>query len=336
MILPNSDINIMDIRNVTGCPSTDLGTLCAKAKFGGEGGYAFKIVENGYQNTQGNLLENAQPYWNIFSNNSPGEWHVSGAGEVAFKLKRSPDYPTRYCYSLGNFRGYNSNAAETYIKDTLVRVPTGLLSRAIVHACPSEYDWRKIDPSITQIGLIDADTGAIVGEPKAYAPTNNSVPFTVNIQTTSPYTKRLRLAPMNKFGDYSFRLPNYGELEVLIQGRTTARILVNSPYGGSVSKIEELTSMAFDRLSLQVLRRPNCRPFPTTLREVRYTISNENNEIVFNKTRTNTYPGKETVNFDWVDVGIGSYTYVAIYVEDDVKAALKPYDYNLTIEAVYK
>ena len=35
MILPNSDISIMDVRNATGCPSTDLGTLCAKAKTGG-------------------------------------------------------------------------------------------------------------------------------------------------------------------------------------------------------------------------------------------------------------------------------------------------------------
>lgn len=29
MILPNSDISIMDVRNALGYPSTDLGTLCS-------------------------------------------------------------------------------------------------------------------------------------------------------------------------------------------------------------------------------------------------------------------------------------------------------------------
>lgn len=29
MILPNTDISIMDVRNILGYPSTDLGTLCS-------------------------------------------------------------------------------------------------------------------------------------------------------------------------------------------------------------------------------------------------------------------------------------------------------------------
>lgn len=33
MILPNTDISIIDLRNVTGVPSTDLGTLISQGNF---------------------------------------------------------------------------------------------------------------------------------------------------------------------------------------------------------------------------------------------------------------------------------------------------------------
>ena len=72
MILPSSDISIMDVRNYLGCPSTDLGTLVAKAQTGGKSGFAFNIAENGGSNQDGTLIDGAEPYWNIWSTNQPG------------------------------------------------------------------------------------------------------------------------------------------------------------------------------------------------------------------------------------------------------------------------
>ena len=313
-----------------------ISTICAKARIGGEKGYAFKIKELGYAETQGDLIEGAEPLWNRFSNNSPGEFTFGGSEqyELGFRLKRDSG-GKKYCFNIGGFRGYNPDATPSGVKDVVIRVAPNVLTKAVVRVCPSEYDWRKLDPSIKKIGLI-SDKKTIISDVVDYAPTNNYTPFMINIQTATPYTASLRLAPMNQFNDWSFLLPNEGKLEVLIKGRTVARMAINTPNGGGTSQPEELTTLAFDRLSLQILRRPNNAPGPSILKSVRYTISDENGEIVFNKTRTNTYPTKESVNFDWVDVGIGSYITVTIFMEPDVMAALQPYDYHLFVEAIYE
>ena len=83
-------VSIEDVKLTIGCASDDLGTLCAKAKKGGKSGYAFNIVENGGTVNSGELLADSSPYWNLYSNESPGEWlaATSADGPLIMELKR--------------------------------------------------------------------------------------------------------------------------------------------------------------------------------------------------------------------------------------------------------
>lgn len=335
-IFPTDDLQMQYVCYQLGFIKARLSTLCAKAKIGGEGGYAFKLKENGYTETQGNLIEGAEPLWNRFSNNSPGEFTFGGNGqyELGFRLKRDSG-GQKYCFSLANFRGYNPEATPSGVKDTIIRVPSGVATKAIIYSCPSEYDWRKLDPSITQLAIVQ-DKKTIISEPIPYSPTNNYGPTFVNIKTTSPFTANLRLAPLNAQGDWSVLLPGEGKLEVLISGRSTARIAISTPYGGGTSNIIELSTMAFTTISADIMRRFNNTAGSSTLKEVKYVVTDSKGEIVYSKTRTNTYPTKETVSFDWGDVGVGSYIKVTIFVEQDVISNMEAYDFNLAITAIYK
>lgn len=75
---------------------TNLSRIVNSASVGGSGGYAFQIVENGYTAKSGWLFTDsdgypsAYPYWNIYSNNSPGQWRLPGTNgaPVYFELKR--------------------------------------------------------------------------------------------------------------------------------------------------------------------------------------------------------------------------------------------------------
>lgn len=146
MILPNNNISIMDVRNITGYPSMDLGSLCAKAKIGGKSGYAFNIKENGGATTDGSLIPGAEPYWNIYSNNSPAKWSVTGQ-QLKLKLLRD-NGGNNYCFSLGGFRGYNHNAvkpyifqegSEIYLQQSSSSVPVGIT----IFWEFGEVDWKK-------------------------------------------------------------------------------------------------------------------------------------------------------------------------------------------------
>lgn len=122
-ILPQTNLDAVDIRDTIGCPSNNLADYCTKAKSGGIGGYAFRIVENGHLPSDGYLIEDASPYFNIWSNNSPGEWVMLDRPtssvppkEYKFRLKRNHYgnieikgklFDSRsYCFDMGAYRGY--------------------------------------------------------------------------------------------------------------------------------------------------------------------------------------------------------------------------------------
>lgn len=122
MILPNTDISIMDVRNCLGCSSTDLGTLVAKAKEGGTSGYAFQIKENGFSSTKlGYLIDGAKPYWNIWAKSCPGRFEFYTDGTIKYRLRSngaSDAINPYYRFALGDFRNYNSNAPAPSVRCT--------------------------------------------------------------------------------------------------------------------------------------------------------------------------------------------------------------------------
>lgn len=89
MILPDTNISVIDVRNATGTPSTDIGTLCRS--------------------------ENVNKY----SRYRPGYWYVDTSGNLQFQRPRgwgtNDPRGSRFgyayeAYALGDFRGYNTLA----------------------------------------------------------------------------------------------------------------------------------------------------------------------------------------------------------------------------------
>ena len=102
---------------VNGCLDTRLSALCAAARTGGKSGWAFNITEAGGSATDGMLIDGAEPYWNIFSAESPGEWFIYGASsELKLRLRREAvGSNQKYRFSLGDFAGYNHDAVRPYL-----------------------------------------------------------------------------------------------------------------------------------------------------------------------------------------------------------------------------
>lgn len=96
MILGNTDIDIMTVRNILGYPSTDLGTLCS--------------------------CDNVNKY----SRYRPGYWATDGSKTLVFKKPLGGNYSdprgtdteigsNLQLYKLGDFRGYNSTARQPWV-----------------------------------------------------------------------------------------------------------------------------------------------------------------------------------------------------------------------------
>lgn len=106
--------DIIMLRSVLDIPTTSLGYICSKAKAGGRNGYAFDIRENG--GSTGNLINGAQPYWNLFSPKGPGGWYRDGLSikhRLIDDAHFSPDSVAdrgNYCFALHSFKGYDHYA----------------------------------------------------------------------------------------------------------------------------------------------------------------------------------------------------------------------------------
>lgn len=147
-----------DIPVVLGLSSYDVGTLIGKARAGGKAGvgiwvgttYAFNTLEVGMSSGDGTLIDGAKPYWNIFSNESPGEFVATPThdGALIFKLKDliKENASLGYGYSVDAFAGYNHSAVGPENNDTTIDVPVGSSKNINLAAKynTGDYDWRKI------------------------------------------------------------------------------------------------------------------------------------------------------------------------------------------------
>lgn len=139
----------------------DIGNIIARAKSGGEGGYAFNIVENGYSETDGIMIRGAEPYWNIYSKNSPGQWFVYGASsELRVRIKReSTASNSKYRFSIGDFRGYNHAAIKPYLfpEGSTIYVPQNQVSIVVgitIFWDFGEVDWKAAIGNYTHIHIM--------------------------------------------------------------------------------------------------------------------------------------------------------------------------------------
>ncbi len=177
-ILPSTNLSAVDIRDTLGCSSNNTALYCVGDT---SGGYAFYVVENGGSPSDGYLI--GTPYFNIYSNEAPGEWLRDGTG-VIYKLKRN-SYgdivvgsntftSTSYCYDLGTFAGYRHTSIAPYyssntFKATLISSENYTIWIGNIY--PGTYDWAKLVPDIDRedlyysISVSNSTSGAEVDIP---------------------------------------------------------------------------------------------------------------------------------------------------------------------------
>lgn len=237
MALPLTGITTTIVKQAIGLASNNVGELCIKAASGGimttnePSNYnsAFMVAENGGGINDGALISSAKPYWNIWSDESPGEWQLPGNfGEpVWFRLKRGYDN-TRYAFRLGTFRGYDHAAMEP--------TPFGFLRTFTKGAAGSSttfdaalkiklgsYNWGKLS-GVSHCMCLTYDSNNNLISSSVVMPINTTnqfitfenVQFTVSTASIASYTWTSKIALCNSVGDVLGVLPTTGVATVKI------------------------------------------------------------------------------------------------------------------------
>lgn len=234
MALGTTNIYTELISNTIALASNDVGELVAKAKTGGSGGYAFSIVETGGGVNDGYLFKSysstetsfATPYWNIWANNSPGEWVLPAlsTNPVEFRLKRD-EGGLKYCYRLGNFREYEHNSyapvpaglSRTYAKTTGGSVTVSDVLKIKL----GSYDWKKLDASAThcKCKIYQSDGSTEIQSSSVMALTTDNkfitfsnLDFVVSTGSAVTYNYISKIAICNSVGDELCVLPIFGSI----------------------------------------------------------------------------------------------------------------------------
>lgn len=206
MILPNSDISIMNVRNVLGYPSTDLGTLCTCANV------------------------------NKYSRYRPGYWTIgTNQNSLSFVQPRGINYNdprgtrsngiAQEVYFLGDFRNYNSTARGFFTdgqnpREIIVSSSAGsTVSETVVFDC-GEVDWfneettyhgRNNIQGMDQIVAVNTANGNVLGvcdkENLTSSGNRKRAEFSVNLSVPSDsypntYNIKFGLGTANKLRYY--------------------------------------------------------------------------------------------------------------------------------------
>ena len=248
MALPLTGITTTVVKQAIGLGSDDVGQLCIRAASGGimtttePSNYnsAFMVSENGGGVNDGALISSAKPFWNIWSDESPGEWQLPGNfGEpVWFRLKRGYDN-TRYAFRLGTFRGYDHRAMEP--------TPFGFLRTFTKGAAGSSttfdaalkiklgsYNWGKLS-GVSHCRCLTYDSNNNLISSSVALPINTTnqfitfenVQFTVSTASIASYTWTSKIALCNSTGDILGVLPITGIATVEIVAAIVNTLSVN-------------------------------------------------------------------------------------------------------------
>ena len=271
MILPTTDISILDVRNALGYPSTDLGTLCSCDKI--------------------NMWAKYKPVPHNFTDNRPTEWWRGQTRECGVKVDYQqigsesllqqvrqkiidgyqffapmrPSGGTNEPFRLGDFAGYNSNATHNVV---YIQVPpsvswnngSGIDNAArITMAVQWKHDSSMLSLSDLRVnggvfnlaewylGAIcnlpaDQDSARIVTNDTPLADIENVdwIEFNVGgtgVTTLYPVICQQSATTLNTYlGGYVIPLPNLGSYECQIIQSQRAQLSYNEN-GSSVTNL---------------------------------------------------------------------------------------------------
>lgn len=178
----------------------------------------------------GRLIDGALPYWNIYSNESPGEWKqaVSADGPLVFELKRFLGDATQgYGFGLHHFNGYNHNSAAPNPGGQPLEFTQGAGSGSVTYTVTlkpntGSYNWAKVaGATLFQSRVYN---GSILMAQSTPVPISTgtltiSIPLTINTSSATIFRYKTYLfigsGSVNDFNSLGY-IPVQGEITVTI------------------------------------------------------------------------------------------------------------------------
>lgn len=330
----NAPVSIEDVARTLGLGENDLALLITKAKSGGKEWLrpngnkqmlAFDVRETGSE--LGNLIKGAIPYWNIYSNNSPGYWYLS-IPDVKFNLM---EYNNKYYFSLQCFDEYNHNSEVPMIENVSVRVLPGKHNIFIPFSLGS-YDWKKINGA-THCRLVEM----IAGNETPFA--SNVIPLRIDgggralFERTVGQSENhtLAIALCEADGNSLTHLQPRGSLSIGIAAYTSVTLTASVPGGGGRGRRDRV--YGDNSVIIDILRMANNNG-SGKLRTVHTKSYNSNEEIVYDKERL-----PDPIDTQWLDfhdIGVGTKIPVRAYIPSEAWTGLTSMDCNIQIFMDYE
>lgn len=354
MKLGTTDISIMNVRNITGCPSTDLGTLCVASNDGD--GYAFNIVENGYTQGNGYLKVDSvgfpekYPYYNMYSNNSPAEWVAAQYPSklLSFRIKRESTSSSNYIYSLGSFGGYDSAAKPpsvpsviaSFVQNTRVQnYPVYIHNVSL-----GDYDWSKLGAKYAKLLMYNDSNLTTADYQTDYFAITETVPvatLNLTLNTSSSFTRDYTMVIAIADAGQSIIgiLPVVGTFSITVVAQTTVRIFANITGKNGITTTLNGTAVTGVYGNATVsnkvrLTSADKRPKNYNLTSVNIVCKDGNGNEVYNKNRTPDYRDMPSSYSDLYEISVGSEYTMWAYVPTEAWNTISDTGCSVTITLV--
>lgn len=354
MKLGNTDVSTLAVRNITGNPTTDLGTLCVASNDGD--GYAFQIVENGYTQGNGYLKVDSigfpakYPYWNVFSNNSPAEWVAAQypSKVVSLRIKRESTSSSNYIYSLGSFGGYDSDAKPpsvqpvnvTFVQNTTVRnYPVNIHNISL-----GDYDWSKLGAKYAKLVMFNDSNLTTADYQTDYFSITETAPvatLNLTLNTSSSFTRDYTMVIAIADAGQSIIgiLPIVSNFSITVVAQTTVRIFANITGKNGISTTlagNAVTGVYGDAtVSNKVkLTSQNKQPKNYNLSSVNIVCKDGNGNEVYNKTRQPDYRDRPSSYYDLYEIGVGSELTMHAYIPNEAWNTISSTGCSVTVTLI--
>ena len=345
-------VSIMEVRNITGCPSTDLGRLCVASNDGD--GYAFNIVENGYTQGNGYLKVDSIgfpakfPYYNMYSTNCCGEWVENAGGVVKYRIKRESISSSNYRYSLGSFRGYDSDAKPPSVPS----VTASFVQNVTVNKYPvnihnislGDYDWSKLGAKYAKLVMFNDSNLTTADYQTGYFSITETSPIaTLNLtlNTSSAFTRDYTMVIVIADAGQSDIgiLPVMGTFSIVVTAQTTVRIFANITGSNGISTTLSGTAVTGVYGNATVSNKVKItsahkQPKNYNLTSVNIVCRDGNGNVVYDKNRSPDYRDMPSSYYDIYEVGVGSELTMWAYVPTEAWNTISSTGCSVTITLV--
>lgn len=354
MTLGQTDISIMNIRNITGNPTTDLGTLCTASNDGN--GYAFQILENGYTTGNGYIFTDdlgfptKYPYWNVFSNNSPAEWVAAQYPSkiLSFRIKRESTSSSNYIYSLGSFRGYDSDAKPpsvqpvnvTFVQNTRVQnYPVNIHNISL-----GSYDWSKLGAKYAKLIMYNDSNLSTADYQTDYfsiTETNPIATLNLTLNTSSSFTRDYTMVIAIADAGQSIigLLPIVSNFTITVVAQTTVRIFayITGRNGINTTLAGNAVTGVYGNATISnkvKLTSQNKQPKNYELKSVRIVCLDKDGNTVYDKTRQPDYRDRPSSYYDLYEIGVGSELTMNAYIPNEAWNTISATGCSVTVTLI--